>query len=84
MTVVICQQVDVAITHTKVKPMQELVAAGLLIDGQTFFANPKIVLGPDGDPAEISGLDDAAVAMQCTQEKGYCFVINPHENMTML
>lgn len=77
-------EVDIAITHTKVKAMQELVAAGLLIDGQTVFANPKAFLGPAGDPAGISGLDDAAVAMQRIQEKGYCYVINPHENMTSL
>lgn len=76
--------VDIAITHTKVKMMQELAAAGLLINGQTVFANPKAFLGPAGDPAGISGLDDAAVAMQRIQEKGYCYVVNPHENMTRL
>ena len=77
-------QVDIAITHTKVKAMQELVASGLLVNGRTVFANPKAFLGPDGDPADIAGLDDAAAAMQRIQEQGYCYVINPHGNMTRL
>ena len=76
--------VDIAITHTKVKAMQELVTAGLLIDGQTVFANPKAFLGPAGDPAGIAGQVDAAAVMQQIQEKGFCYVINPHENMTRL
>jgi len=71
-------EVDIAITHTKVKAMQDLATSGRLIDGQTIFANPKAFLGPRGDPAHIGGLPDAAMAMQRIQEQGYCYVINPH------
>jgi len=77
-------EVDIAITHTKVKAMQELTASGRLIHSQTVFANPKAFLGPRGDPATIGELQDAALAMQRIQERGYCYVINPHGEMENL
>ena len=77
-------QIDIAITHIKVKSMQDLAASGQLIDGRSVFANPMAFLGPEGDPAGISGLDAAAVAMQRIQDKGFCYVIDPHGIMERL
>ncbi|MGH8120456.1 MAG: hypothetical protein ACRESK_07570 [Gammaproteobacteria bacterium] len=77
-------EVDIAITHTKVKTMQELAATGRLINGRTIFANPKAFLGPRGDPASIGELQDGAMAMQRIQERGFCYVINPHGEMENL
>lgn len=69
--------VDIAITHTRVRAMQKLAGEGVLIDGQTVFANPKAFLGPPGDPAQLAGIRDATGAMKRIQEKGFCYVINP-------
>ena len=77
-------QIDIAITHIKVKAIQDLVTSGQLIDGQPVFSNPMAFLGPAGDPAGINGLDDAAIAMQRIQEKGFCYVIDPHGIMEKL
>ena len=76
--------VDIAITHTKVRAMQKLAGEGVLIDGRLVFANPKALLGPIGDPAQLTGIVDADLAMKRIQEKGYCYVVNPHGRMEML
>ncbi|HKK15405.1 MAG TPA: hypothetical protein VJ981_01775 [Gammaproteobacteria bacterium] len=77
-------EVDIGITHSKVRVMQKLAGEGVLIDGRTVFANPKSFLGPVGDPAQLNGIHDATRAMQRIQEKGYCYVINPHGSMEKL
>ena len=42
------------------------------------FANPKVFLGPEGDPAGIRELDNPVMALQKIFDKGYCYIINPH------
>ena len=76
--------VDLAITHTKVKRMQKLEQQGVLMPRVPLFANPKAFLGPPGDPAKLQGIQDAVQAMQQIQDKGMCYLINPHDQLKTL
>lgn len=77
-------QADIVMAHTKVKPMQKLAGRGVISDGMVLFANAKVFLGPQGDPAGIAGLRDGNAAMEQIQNAGYCFLVNPHGGLEKL
>lgn len=74
-------EVDLAITHSKVKKMQKLERRGFLNEGKLLFANPMVFLGPKGDPAGLTGLLNPAEAIHRIHAKGMCFVINGHDRI---
>ncbi|GJM04209.1 MAG: hypothetical protein DHS20C09_02000 [marine bacterium B5-7] len=75
---------DFVITHTKVKKLQKMEQKGLLNKGQLLFANPMSFLGPKGDPAKISGLQDPVKAMKNIIESDHCFIINGHKRLAKI
>lgn len=77
-------EIDLAITHTKVREMQKLEKEGLLMPRQALFSNPTAFLGPAGDPAHIRGLTDPVAAVKNILDGGFCFIINTHERLEKL
>lgn len=77
-------KVDFAITHTKVQAMHKLEKQGLLEQDRILFANAMAFLGPQGDPAGITGLNDPVKVVQKILDGGYCFVINGHDRLARI
>jgi len=77
-------EVDLVITHSKVKALQKLETEGVLQPRQRLFANPVAFIGPEGDPADVASVADPLTAYDKIQATGHCFVLNRHHRMLAL
>jgi tungstate transport system substrate-binding protein len=77
-------KVDIAVSHYGHKHAEQFVLDGFGEWPRTLFSNQMALLGPKGDPAKVSGLEDAVEAFKRIAATRSPFVLNDIDGVRYL